>query len=268
MLVAFVNNKGGVGKSTLAVHAAAWLHERGRRVVLLDADAQASSSQWLSKVQPKIPIVRLTQVREIVEQAPRIQLACDTVVADGPAALDGATAALLGIAQKVILPVGPSMLEIDATYQTVRMGYRLRFKHEQLKKQEIFVVFTRVQPRTRLAKLAAAAILKYGFPVAPVVVQMRQAYAEAAGQGTVVWRMPGSAVAAAVEMTSLFETLFSIDGARSIADEQAAALQRARDAVVLKQCTQELGDLPATRPSDDLILSRIPIQPDPATTSV
>lgn len=268
MLVAFINNKGGVGKSTLAVHAAAWLHEHGRRVVLLDADAQASSSQWLSKVQPKIPIVRLTQVREIVEQAPRIQLACDTVVADGPAALDGATAALLGIAQKVILPVGPSMLEINATYQTVRMGYRLRFKHQQLKKQEIFIVFTRVQPRTRLAKLAAAAILKYGFPVAPVVIQMRQAYAEAAGLGTVVWHMTGSAIAAAVEITSLFETLFSIDGVRSIADEQLAALQRARDAVVLKQCTQELCELPVTRPNDDLLLSKLPGQPGSAPITV
>lgn len=47
MIAAIVNQKGGVGKTTLAVHLAVWLHERGLRVAFIDADGQSSSSRWI-----------------------------------------------------------------------------------------------------------------------------------------------------------------------------------------------------------------------------
>ena len=50
MIVALANAKGGVGKSTLAVHLAAWWKERAARVALVDADAQGSSSVWLRAI--------------------------------------------------------------------------------------------------------------------------------------------------------------------------------------------------------------------------
>jgi len=48
MIVALSNSKGGVGKSTIAVHLAVWLAERGRKVILIDSDVQASSSTLLN----------------------------------------------------------------------------------------------------------------------------------------------------------------------------------------------------------------------------
>lgn len=250
MLIAFVNNKGGVGKSTLAVHAAAWLHERGQRVILLDSDAQASSLHWIAKAQPDLRVVHLTDPRQIIEQAPRLQLACDVVIADGPASLGGATAALLSLAHRVILPVGPSMLEVQATYQTVRTIYRVRFQVSTARKQDAFTVFNRVLPRTRLARVAAAAIVKFGFPVAPTVLQLRQAYVEAGGLGSVVWRMGAGAASAAVEITRLFETIFDSESTRAVVDEQTAALRRVNDAIILKQRTQTFSDLVTALPVD------------------
>jgi chromosome partitioning protein len=235
MLIAFVNNKGGVGKSTIAVHAAVWLREQGLRVTLLDADAQASSSSWIAQAQPDIRVARLMHAQEIIEQAPRLQLGCDIVIADGPAALGEATVALLGLANRVILPVGPSMMDVNATYQTVRMIYRARLQHGLTNKQDAFTVFNRVQPRTRLAKLAAVAIVKFGLPVAPTVLQLRQAYAEASGLGSVVWRMGIGAITAADEITTLFKTIFDLDRSQAVLDEQAAALRRTHDALILKQ---------------------------------
>lgn len=52
MLIAVANSKGGVGKSTLAVHLAAWLDEQGHSVVLAHCDAQHSSSEWLKEAKP------------------------------------------------------------------------------------------------------------------------------------------------------------------------------------------------------------------------
>ena len=56
MLIAFCNRKGGVGKSTLAVHVAVFLQDRGFNVGFLDADKQRSGSEWLSEAEPSINI--------------------------------------------------------------------------------------------------------------------------------------------------------------------------------------------------------------------
>ena len=48
VIIVIANSKGGVGKSTIAVHLAAWLHEQGHSVTLADCDTQHSSSEWAS----------------------------------------------------------------------------------------------------------------------------------------------------------------------------------------------------------------------------
>src|SRR5258708_2485483 len=59
MIIAIANSKGGVGKSTLAVHLAAWLHEHGHKVTLADCDTQQSSSEWMREAVPGVKAVRL-----------------------------------------------------------------------------------------------------------------------------------------------------------------------------------------------------------------
>ena len=50
-------NKGGVGKTTIAVHTAVYLHDRGFKVALVDCDRSASSASWVSEVEPEIRVV-------------------------------------------------------------------------------------------------------------------------------------------------------------------------------------------------------------------
>ena len=54
MIIVVANSKGGVGKSTLSVHLAAWLREQGHRVTFADCDAQESSSQWIREALPEL----------------------------------------------------------------------------------------------------------------------------------------------------------------------------------------------------------------------
>ena len=54
MIIVVANSKGGVGKSTIAVHLAAWLHEQGHQVTLADRDTQHSSSDWLREALPEV----------------------------------------------------------------------------------------------------------------------------------------------------------------------------------------------------------------------
>ena len=104
MLIAFVNQKGGVGKTTLAVHFTVWLHEAGKRVALIDSDGQASSSNWMRAAQPGVKLVVEHRADELIESVTRLSTAHDFVIADGPANLSETTRALLLVADIAVIP--------------------------------------------------------------------------------------------------------------------------------------------------------------------
>jgi chromosome partitioning protein len=56
MIIALVNEKGGCGKTTLAVHIACWLADQGNDVAFVDADRQQSARRWISKAAPAMPL--------------------------------------------------------------------------------------------------------------------------------------------------------------------------------------------------------------------
>ena len=84
MIIVVANSKGGVGKSTLSVHLAAWLQEQGHRVTFADCDAQESSSQWIREAVPNMKLVRLNTPNEILNELPVLDEDADFVIADGP----------------------------------------------------------------------------------------------------------------------------------------------------------------------------------------
>ena len=84
MIIVIANSKWGVGKSTLAVHLAAWLNRQGHRVTLADCDTQQSSSEWIREAAPKVKAVRLDNPDIILNELPILSQDADFVVADGP----------------------------------------------------------------------------------------------------------------------------------------------------------------------------------------
>src|SRR3984957_20103277 len=117
MIIVVANSKGGVGKSTLAVHIAAWLHEQGHRVALADCDTQHSSSEWLQEAVPAIKCVRLGSADDIMDVLPQIAHEVDYVVADGPGSNIDTSRTLLLIADLAVIPCKASMLEVRALKQ-------------------------------------------------------------------------------------------------------------------------------------------------------
>ena len=70
--IALVNNKGGVGKSTTAVHLSSWLEKRRKRVMLIDGDAHESSSRWLDKRESNIEYLAFTNPNQILNNIPKL----------------------------------------------------------------------------------------------------------------------------------------------------------------------------------------------------
>src|SRR4051812_35652002 len=110
MMIVFANSKGGVGKSTLAVHCAVWLHDRGVKTALLDADKQRSSSEWLAEAEPEVSICTASTPEECVSNVQELLRSNYFIVADAPGGLEDLSRTLLILADLAVFPISPSIL--------------------------------------------------------------------------------------------------------------------------------------------------------------
>jgi chromosome partitioning protein len=222
MIIVVANSKGGVGKSTLSVHLAAWLREQGRRVTFVDCDAQESSSQWVREAIPDTRLVRLDTPNDILNELPQLDLDCDFVVADGPGSDAERGRALLLRADLAIVPCKASMLEIRAlaaATEVLRQAQDIRFG-----KPRAVIVLSMVGKNYRLTKDMKDAAASLKLPLATHALTLRQVYADAPGQGAVVWNLGSRAADAAREVEALFrEIVPDANGKNEVARGSARA---------------------------------------------
>jgi chromosome partitioning protein len=205
MIIVIANSKGGVGKSTIATHLAAWLHEQGYRVTLADCDTQHSSSEWLQEAVPEIKTVRLGSPDQILDELPLIAKGTDYVIADGPGSNTETSRALLLRADLAVVPCKASMLEVRALKQATSA---LRHAREIRRgPPKAIIVLSMVGKTYRLTEdmRDAAAALK--LPVAKTALTLRQVYADAPGQGVVVWHLGSRAREASRQVKQLCREL-------------------------------------------------------------
>jgi chromosome partitioning protein len=220
MIIALTNSKGGVGKSTLAVHLAVWLSEQGRAVALVDADVQAASSVWMQEAAPAMKVFRLQTPDDILEQVPPLRNEFADLVIDGPAGLSEVTRTILFVADLTLLPCGPSVLDLRAAndaIRVVRQAQRIRHGPPQA-----VLVPNKLQVQTRLSQELLQTARSLEIPAAGGL-RLRQSYADAAGQGQVVWRMGPRARAAAQEIQELFWELMQHETGTTTIHERSVA---------------------------------------------
>ena len=202
MIIVVANSKGGVGKSTLAVHLAAWLHEQGHSVTLADCDTQQSSSEWAHEAVPDVKTVRLSSADEILEELPQLAKDTDYVVADGPGSNTEISRSLLFRADIALVPCKASMLEVRALAQATKA-----LRHAQDVRNgppRAMIVLSMVGKNYRLTQDMKAAAAALHLPMAKTALTLRQIYADAPGQGAVVWHMGARGREAAEEVRAFF----------------------------------------------------------------
>ncbi|OWK34902.1 AAA family ATPase [Fimbriiglobus ruber] len=203
MIIVIANSKGGVGKSTLAVHLAAWLSEQGHSVTLADCDMQHSSSEWSAEAVPAVKTILLANPEDIIDRLPQLAQEVDYVVADGPGSNTEISRALLLRADLALVPCKASMLEIRALAQATKA-----LKHAQEIRSgspRAMIVLSMVGKNYRLTQDMKDAAAHLGLTMAKTALTLKQIYADAPGQGAVVWQMGARGKEAAQEIRALFQ---------------------------------------------------------------
>lgn len=204
MILTVVNQKGGVGKTSLVVNLAGLRSRRGRRVMVVDTDPQGSLLQWHSVSGGEgVDVVHLPQ-SSLAGPLGRFDRRYDDVLVDTPPALGARLRSVLGVCTMALVPIGPSPLDIWSSRETVDMIRAAKTRNRRLRGR---LVVSRKIGRTRLGREARSALETYGLPICDAEISQRIAYVEAMVAGrSVCAHAPHST--AAEEIDALCRELF------------------------------------------------------------
>ncbi len=184
MIISFLNQKGGVGKTTLAVHVASALTQDGSRVLMVDADPQGSALDWAAsrKTDPLFPVIGLPKP-VIHKELPSLSRDYAHVVIDGPPRVYEVARSAILASDVILIPVQPSPYDVWAAKEIVDLiGEASTFKESQKTR---FVINRKIV-NTAIGRDVAEALSAYAFPVMAAQVCQRVSFAESAAQGETV----------------------------------------------------------------------------------
>lgn len=210
-IIALINQKGGCGKSTTAVHFTYWLATKlKKKVLLVDADAQQSSSEWIESMELPISYQVVQTPDDLLEQIPELALECDPLIVDGPASLAEATRAILFRADLAIVPVQPTGVDLRSAAEAVRLIKQAQSVRGGSPAAAMFL--SRAVKGTKLKNEALSLLSKTPeVTMLKTVIHQKQAIADTSGQSATVWDLPSRpAKESAREYERLFKEILTL----------------------------------------------------------
>ena len=195
MIVGVLNQKGGVGKTTLSVNIAAALTRSGARVLLIDADPQGSALDWSAarEGEPLFSVVGLPRA-SVHKEIGEIGKGYDHIIIDGPPRVTDLARSAIMASDLVLIPVQPSPYDIWAADEVVKLIQEAMIYKNGLK--SVFVVNRKIA-NTAIGRDVGDALAAYLVPVLTATVTQRVIYAEAAAQGKAVFEIDAEGPATA-----------------------------------------------------------------------
>ena len=184
MIISFLNQKGGVGKTTLAIHIADSLSRKDKKVLLVDADPQASALDWAENSENgnRFSVVGLPK-KTLRSELRTIETDYDYVIVDGPPRVHELAMAAIAASDLIVIPVQPSPFDVWSLKDIVDLVNEVKTINEHLK---TVLVINRKIVNTAIGRDVVNALADYNFPILTTAICQRVAYAESIALGQTV----------------------------------------------------------------------------------
>ena len=181
--IAIISQKGGSGKTTLAIHLAAVAYNYGELPLIIDADPQATASNWADWRGHEPPeVIDSAPGRIAAKIAQAMKEGASLAIIDTPPHADVTATRAMEVADLVLIPCRPSAFDLAAIKTTARLV--------QLLGKPAYVVFTAGPPNApKIYADATALLAEDGLPVAPWRIPERAIYRHACAQGKTIFEI-------------------------------------------------------------------------------
>ena len=185
-VIAIAGQKGGTGKTTLAVNIAEALRLSGKRVVIVDTDPQGSARYWRDLAEEQgqgetCAVIGSTGIG-LLPALRALESGADVVVVDTPPRMSAEARAAMVAATVVLTPVAMGGADVWALEQTAATVAEVRGTRTD-GGPRVVAVLNRIDPRTAFARQLPEAVRAQGFDVAKTVITNRVAWAESMAVG-------------------------------------------------------------------------------------
>ncbi|AWI74793.1 chromosome partitioning protein ParA [Parazoarcus communis] len=213
-VIALLSQKGGVGKTTVAMQLAEGLAGAGYRISVCDLDPQESAARWAAAANPADPFPASVMsmqgdLASLETQVGNVGCRSDMLLLDCPPSIEHAhTLAALELADVILIPVVPSPTDLWSTRAVERLVVATMARRPGLRAA---LLPNRVQ-RTALAGDVLEVLGEFTLPVVAASLAQRNAYAQSAVEGGSVYRLGRSAGQARDEVDRLVAAVLELTG--------------------------------------------------------
>ncbi|NNM69518.1 MAG: AAA family ATPase [Gallionella sp.] len=207
-IIAVINQKGGTGKTTLALNLAAGLSRRGS-VHVVDADPQRSVTQWVGMGGGNSGLPGVAQLvgnpTAVLEKLMRNHR---YVVVDCPPMVQGETVAtIMHMAHQVLIPALPSPIDLWAS---VDMAVAVNEAKKHNPRLGAYLVLNQLEIRNALSRDMREAVAGFDVPVLTASMQRRAAYRTAAIEGQSVYGLGKRGMQAVGDIEAIIEEILCL----------------------------------------------------------
>jgi chromosome partitioning protein len=200
-VVSVLSEKGGAGKTTIAVNLATAFHLSGTETLVVDTDPQATARDWGAASDADTPVVAGVDRGSIAEDVPRLGSRFELVMIDGAPRLQDTYVEAVTVSDLVLVPVRPSAADIWSAETIIEVCRAYDTPARFVVSQQIV--------GTALAGRVGDALQSFDVPVMDGRTSQRVAYTEALGAGQSVLQYDAGGKAAA-EVKALHDELSAL----------------------------------------------------------